>query len=253
MTDFLLVHDAGHGSWSWGRVWGYLTAPVEHPPRLYGRSAVGKVLALDLPGHAARPKEDVSGLSLDDFVSAVTNEVKSQGLHDLVMAGHGVAAPVLLQAAARLDEPPKRIVLFSGVIPRDGKSVLDTLPRLSRLGFKTMARMNRVAKKDLRLPNAVITNIYCNGMDPFDVVQIVGRFRALPPQLFQTPIYLDDLAPGLPMTYVPLWRDRLVSLDIQQQMAGRLGSVEVVPDLDACHEVMTERPKQVADILLKYV
>lgn len=251
MADFLLVHDAGHGSWCWGRVWGYLTAPVEHPPRLYGRSAVGKVLALDLPGHAPRPGEDTSGLSLDDFVSAVTDEVKSQGLHDLIMAGHGVAAPVLLQAAARLDEPPRRIVLFSGVIPRDGKSVLDTLPRLNRLGFKMMARMNRVARKDFRLPNAVITNIYCNGMDPFDIVQIVGRFRALPPQLFQAPIHLGDLA--LPITYVPLWRDRLVSLDIQQRMADRLGSVEVVPELDSCHEVMTERPKQVADMLLKYV
>ena len=35
MTDYLLVHGAGQGAWSWGSVWGYLTAPEEHPPTLH--------------------------------------------------------------------------------------------------------------------------------------------------------------------------------------------------------------------------
>ena len=34
MTDYLLVHGAGQGAWSWGSVWGYLTAPEDHPPTL---------------------------------------------------------------------------------------------------------------------------------------------------------------------------------------------------------------------------
>ena len=51
MTDYLLVHAAGQGAWSWGRVWGEMTSPVEHPPRLYAYRAVGKVFPLDLPGH----------------------------------------------------------------------------------------------------------------------------------------------------------------------------------------------------------
>ena len=32
MTDYLLVHGPGQGSWVWGKVWGRMTAPVEHPP-----------------------------------------------------------------------------------------------------------------------------------------------------------------------------------------------------------------------------
>ena len=186
-------------------------------------------------------------------MSAVTDEIHSQGLHDLIMVGHGAAAPLILQAAAKLEEPPRRVVVFAGIIPDDGKSTLAMLPRISRLALKSMSRMSRIARKDLRLPKAVITNVYCNGMDPFDVIQIVGRFGAIPFQLFQTPIRAHDLASNLPVTYVPLWRDRLVPSRLQRRMAERIAGVEIAPELDSCHEVTIELPRQVARILLKYV
>ena len=264
MVDFLLVHDAGQGSWCWGKIWGHLTAPVEHPPRLYASGNVGKVVAMDLPGHGPRGegnprhilttsvKEDRSSLSLEDFVSAVASQVQSQGLHDLVMAGHGIAAPILLQAAAKLEEPPRGIVLFAGLIPGEGKSPLEMLPRVHRLGFKMMARLNGVLRKEFKLPEAVIRHVYCNGMEPFDRIQIVGRFAPLPFRLFQTRLYLNDLAPNCPITYVPLWRDRLIPSQVQRWMANRLPGVELADELDSCHEVMIERPKQVADILTRY-
>lgn len=251
MADFLLVHDAGHGSWCWGKVWGHLTAPVEHPPRLYARSSVGKVLAPDL--HALKSEKNRSGPSLDDLVSELTNQVESHGLHDLIVAGHGLTAPIVLQAAARLAEPPRRIVLFAGVIPDAGKSALDMLPRQNRLLFKMLASLNGFARRELRLPTAAITNLYCNGMDPFDVIQIIGRFTPLQSELFRAKLFLGDPAPPCPVIYVPLWRDRLVPSGIQRRMAGRVKGVEVVPELDSCHEVMVERPKEVASILLRYV
>ena len=264
MADFLLVHDAGQGSWCWGRVWGHLTAPVEHPPRLYGRGSEVKVVALDLPGHgphgvndprhvlATRAEAGGAGTSLEKLASAVASQVKSQGLHDLIIAGHGMAAPVVLKAARMLDEPPRRIVLFAGVIPGEGKSCLEMLPRLHRLGFKMMSRMNGAFRREFRLPKAVITQVYCNGMEPFDVIQIAGRFSPLPLPLFNTRLQTDDLAPACPVTYVPLWRDRLIPSQLQRLMAGRLAGAELARELDSCHEVMIERPKQVADILAGY-
>ena len=253
MADFLLVHDAGQGSWCWGRVWGHLTAPVQSPPRLYSRTSLGRVTALDLPGHGLQVREATLAPSFDDFVSAVTGEVRSQSLHDLIMVGHGFSAPILLQAAAKLDEAPRRIVLFAGIIPDEGESALHMLPRLSRLGFQTMAGLSSIARKEIRLPKAVITNVYCNGMDPFDVIQIVGRFDSLPLQLLRTRVYLKDLGLSCPVTYVPLWRDRLVSSELQRQMAEQMGGVEIAAEMDSCHQVMIERPRLVADILLRYV
>ena len=251
MGDFLFVHDAGQGAWCWGKVWGYLTAPAEHPPRLHVRHAVGKLVSVDLPGHGTTTGGDISRLSFDDFVSAVTGAVQTQDLRDLTMVGHGIAAPIILHAAAKLDQPPKRIVLLAGFIPDEGKSALEMLPRSSKLGLKLIARLNGRGL-NFRLPKAVINSLYCNGMDVFEVIKIVGRFCPLPVLLLQSKVYLNDLTRTCPVTYVPLWRDKLLSPRRQRHMAERLGNVEMVAELDSCHEVMIEHPRQVADLLLRY-
>ena len=252
MADFLLVSDAGHGSWCWGRVWGHLTAPSEHPPRLSGRPRVGQVVALDILADRGRANREPENRAFDSLVSTIAGKVRSQGLTDVVMAGHGLAAPALIRAAAELEVPPRRIVLFAGIIPGEGKSALDALPRVNKLVLKMLVRMNRLARKEVKLPKPVITNVYCNGMDPFDAIQIIGRFTSLPRQLFESRVYLDDLARDCPVTYVPLWRDRLVPAQTQRRMAQRMVGTEVVPELDTCHEAMIESPRQVAEILLRY-
>ena len=253
MTDILLVHDIGQGSWCWGRVWGYLTAPDRHPPALYTRSRIGKVISMDLPRHEVKPwEEDMPALTLNDFVSAVVAEVKARDLRDVILVAHGLSAPIVLQAASQLEKPPRRVVLFAGVIPDTDRATVDVLPALKRLSFRMLARVNRISKYEFRLPKIVLTGLYCNGMDPFDVIQILGRYSPVPTQLVRTKIRLSDISGVCPITYVPLWRDRLVPSQLQRRMAERLAGVDVEDQLDACHQVMIERPRQVADILVKY-
>lgn len=253
MTDFLFVPDAGHGAWSWGRVWGHLTAPVGNPPRLHVRGRVGKVISLDLLGQGSQARNGGPGAYPEDFVSAITDEVGSQGLQDLILVGHGISAPLLLHAASRLEVAPRRIVLFAGAIPYDGKCALDMLPPLNKLAFKIMSRrLNGRPKGQIKLPRTVIDNLYCNGMDPGDVTQIVGRFAPFPPQMLKTKLYLSTLPTNCPITYVPLWRDRLFPPGLQRRMASRFPGVEVAGELDSSHEVLIERPRRVAEILLNY-
>ena len=59
MTDYLLVHGAGQGAWSWGSVWGYLTAPEEHPPTLHKPRRANRVHPLDLPGLEQQAEPEV--------------------------------------------------------------------------------------------------------------------------------------------------------------------------------------------------
>ena len=252
MTDLLLVHDAGHSSWVWGQVWGHLTAPPAHPPRLYEQSSLGKVIAMDLPGHSSRDATGDARLTFSDFASSITNEVRNQRLSDVVLVGHGVSAPLLMQAAADLEVPPKRVVLFAGVVPGPGKRVVDVLPRKLRLAFMAIAEFNSVVKREVKLPRAAITSIYCNGMDPFLMIPAVGRFTALPVQLFRSRLYLPDLSQKCPVTYVPLGRDKLVPPALQQRMAAAIRGGGISESLDTCHEVMIEQPQQVAEILLRY-
>ena len=250
--DVVLVHDIGHGAWCWGRVWGHLTAPVENPPRLYNGGKIGKVVTVDLPREITQPGDDPIEPSLDDFVDAVTSAVQAGGLRDVLLVGHGASAPVVLHAAARLEQPPSRVVLLAGLLPSEGKSVLDSLPRLHRMGLNASARMSRFAHKDFRLPKTIIDHVYCRGMDPFDVIQFVGWFTPLPMQFFRSRVYLNDIARPCPVTYVPLWRDALVPMSLQQRMASRLDGIEMGTELDSCHEVMLERPRELADVLLGY-
>ena len=173
MVDFLLVHDIGQGAWAWGKVWGYLTGPVEHPPRLAVVTAAGRVVSPDLPYHPTA--------GLDAWVTSVTEAISSHGLRDLVLVAHGVSAPVALQVAVQLETPPKRVVLLAGVLPKDGKSPLSTLPLPFRLALK-----NPLARGNTKIPKALITYYLCNNMDPMDIIQIVGRFMPVPAALLRS-------------------------------------------------------------------
>ena len=174
------------------------------------------------------------------------------GLDDVLLVGHGASAPVVLHAAAKLERPPSRVVLLAGILPSEGKSLLDTLPRLHRMGMKASARMSRLARRDVRLPKTVIEHVYCRGMDPFDVIQFSGWFTPLPMRFFRSRVYLNDVARPCPVTYVPLWRDALVPLSLQHKMSSRLDDIEMAAEMDSCHEVMLERPGELADLLLRY-
>ena len=73
MTDYLLVHGAGQGAWVWGRVWGLLTAPEEHPPKLHRARKANRVFPLDLPGHGPDAEGDTAAVRLEEFAGRYTD------------------------------------------------------------------------------------------------------------------------------------------------------------------------------------
>ena len=251
MTDYLLVHGAGQGSWSWGRVWGYLTAPEEHPPRLYAARRANQVYALDLPGHGAFADGKTANVTLEACVNAITEAVQKHGLHDLVLVGHGFAAPMVLQAAARLPQPPKRVVLIAGLIPGDGQSMLAALPGQGKMAFQALTTLSKISRQELRLPRPAIARYLCNGIDPMEVVHIVGNFGPLPTRVMKTETSLEDSRGRSPVTYVVLTQDKILPPTLQRAMAARLPGVQTL-DLDSPHQIMLHQPKRLAEILLRY-
>ncbi len=128
MTDYLLVHGAGQGAWSWGAVWGYLTAPEEHPPILHKRRKANKVHPLDLPGHGADAGGDTAAVRLEECVQAITRAVEREQLKDLVLVGHGFSGSLVVQAASEMEVPPKRVVLVAGIVPAPQRPLLISCP-----------------------------------------------------------------------------------------------------------------------------
>jgi pimeloyl-ACP methyl ester carboxylesterase len=253
MTDYLLVHGAGQGAWSWGGVWGYLTAPEEHPPRLYAARRAERVYCLDLPGHGGDANAQTSQVTLEDCVSAITGAVERQGLRNLVLVGHGFAAPLVLQAASQLPEPPKQVVLIAGIIPREHQNMLAVFPRRSKVAFQLLSKLSKLSRQEFKLPRPIISGYLCNDIDPMEVVHIVGRFGPLPLRVLRTKITLGESQGRCPIAYIVLKQDKILPLEVQWRMAGRVRrpGFEMV-ELDSCHQAMLHRPRELADILLRY-
>jgi len=250
VTDFLLVHGAGQGAWSWGKVWGYMTAPVEHPPRLYAHRRTNKVYSMDLPGHGTDSGGDTSAVLLDECVQSIVRTVERQRLREVVLVGHGFAGWLILQAAGQLPSPPKRLVLIAAIIPDRGKSMIDELPLASRLVFLGMRNLGSLLGRDIKVPGVLVHRYLCNGMDPMAVVESIGYFGPLPLGVLKTRC-LEPAEITCPITYAVLTRDRVLPVATQRRMAARLPNAEII-ELESCHQVSLYQPKELARILLCY-
>lgn len=251
MTDFLLIHAAGQGAWSWGSVWGYMTSPKEHPPRLYSHKSVGKVYPLDLPGHGLDSDGDTNTVQLEECVQAVTKTIERQNMNSPILVAHGSAAPIALQASTQLNSPPSRIVLVGGIIPRDRKNIMSEFSRHNRYKLRFSECISSVTGRDVKFTKAVINRSLCNTMEAMDVVQYIGYFGALPLKTLKTRVSLPVMDIPCPVTYLILNDDRLVSPKKQLEMAQRIPGAEII-DIDSCHQVVLHKPKELSDILVGY-
>ena len=251
MTDYLLVHGAGQGAWSWGPVWGRLTAPEEHPPTLYKRRRANRVHPLDLPGHGADADGDTAAVRLEECVQTITRAVEREQLKDLVLVGHGFSGGLVLQAAKEMAVAPKRVVLLAGIIPAPQRPLLSACPQRTRVAFGFLSFLSTLSRQEFKLPRPAISGLICNGMEPMEVVQMVGFFSPLPTRVLKSRLPVDDLDLPCPLTYVVLTQDKLIPPDAQLRIAERFEGVETL-EIDSCHQVMAQHPEELAEILLRY-
>lgn len=251
MTDYLLVHGAGQGAWSWGPVWGYLTAPEEHPPTLHKRRRANRVHPLDLPGHGADAGGDTSGVRLEECVQAITRAVEREQLKDLVLVGHGFSGSLVVQAASEMAVPPKRVVLVAGIVPAPQRPLLSACPVRTRTAFRLFSMLSSLSRQEFKLPSSAINGFLCNGMDSMEVVQLLGFFGPLPTRVLKSRLPMETSELPCPVTYVMLTQDKVFSPDAQVRVAERFEGVETV-EIESCHQVMAQHPQELAEVLLRY-
>ena len=251
MTDYLLVHGAGQGSWSWGRVWGYLTAPSEHPPRLNSNPKINKVITIDLPAHGADGGKDTSVVLPEECINAIVNSVESEHMSDVVLVAHGSSAPLVLKASLELPRPPKRVILVSGVIPSRGRSMISVLPFHLRFAFTLYHLITSFIGKDMYLPKSLIYRYMCNGVDPKEIIQTIGFYGALPTRILKTSFAFDEDHFTFPVTYIVLNEDNIFSSSEQIKMAGRIPDVDLVA-LKGCHQSIIHQAATVAQAMATY-
>ena len=251
MTDYLLVHGVGQGAWSWGSVWGYLTAPEEHPPTLYKRRRANRVHPLDLPGHGADADGDTGAVRLEECVQAIIKAVEREQLKDLVLVGHAFSGSLVVQAAREMAVPPKRVVLVAGIVPAPQRPLLSACPSRTRAAFSLFSILSSLSRQELKLPRPAISGLLCNGMDSMAIVQLLGFFGPLPTRVLKSKLPMETTDLPCPVTYVVLTQDKMIPPDAQARIAERFDGVETV-EIESCHQVMAQHPEELAEVLLRY-
>ena len=251
MTDYLLVHGAGQGAWSWGAVWGHLTAPEEHPPTLYKRRRANRVHPLDLPGHGADAGGDTAAVRLEECVQAITRAVEREQLKDLVLVGHGFSASLVVQAASEMEIPPKRVVLVAGIVPAPQRPLLSASPAKTRTALRVMSLLSSFSRQELKLPSPAINSFLCNGMDSMEIVQLLGFLGPLPTRVMKSRLPMETSELPCPVTYIMLTQDKMFPPDAQARVAARFEGAETV-EIESCHQVMAQHPQELAEVLLRY-
>lgn len=113
MADYVLVHGAWCGAWTYAR----LAADL--------RAAGHRAVEVDLSGLGARARHFHPGITLSDHVEDVCAAVTAAGFDRFVLVGHSYGGMVITGAATRLGARIDALVYIDAFLPGDGQSLWD--------------------------------------------------------------------------------------------------------------------------------
>lgn len=223
--NIILVHGAWHGGWCWDLL----------RPLLEGEGYA--VHAPTLPGLA--DGECRAGLA--SHVDAIIRAVADQGLDDAILVGHSYGGFPAAAAARHLGAEISHLILLDAFVPKDGERVIDHAPVVEAEWGARLA-----ADPDWMIPPESPTSFGLTG----DAAEWVGaRLRPHPPRTYFEPVTMPDRQTTLRKTYIRCVAPRSRLLDRSVERIRSEGSW-VYEEIPACHDVMIEKPRLLADTLL---
>jgi pimeloyl-ACP methyl ester carboxylesterase len=116
MTDYVLVHGAWYGAWSWSRVQDLL-ADEGH-----------RVFTPTLTGLADRSHLLSPDVGLETHIADVANLFTWHDLSDVVLVGHSYGGVVVRHVADRMPKRIRSLIYLDAFVPEDGKALVHYLP-----------------------------------------------------------------------------------------------------------------------------
>lgn len=235
MANFVLIHGAFHGAWSW--------TELAQELRNQGHT----VLTPDLPG-AGEEATPLSEVTLASATERVLDSLRSLD-EPAVLVGHSMGGIVITQAAAQEPTRISRLIYLAAFRPIDGESLLDltNLPEGAGDGVQaniTISESPAIAIFDRNKAREVFYHDV-----PSDVAErATERLAPQPLSLFATPVELLD-AELPPQEYIICSQDSAISPALQRLMAER--NPAVVHELRASHSPFYSMPAEVLRLLTK--
>jgi len=232
MAVYVLVH----GSWLGGWVWRKVT------PRL--RAAGHDVYAPSLTGlgdraHLARPEVDLA-LHIDD----IANLIAYENLRGIVLVGHSYAGMVITAVADRMPDRIAHLVYLDAVVPEDGKSVLDVIPK----AMAAQVRAGVAANDGWRLPPAPPAALGIADAD--DARWLDAHARGMPIRTHEQPIKLAGKYAAVPKrTFIYCSNPAIGGLEAMAKTAANDPTWRY-HEIATGHDPMITTPEELAQILL---
>jgi pimeloyl-ACP methyl ester carboxylesterase len=238
VTSFAFLHGGGQGSWVWDELCAELTA----------RGA--EVLALDVPGCGAKRGRDVAALSVADIVDELSADLIAWGKDRVVLVGHSQAGTILPLLKARLGERIGHLVYVSCAAPPPGKNLFELIG--SSLRGTNPQEVGRPLDPATATREQMYTAMFVNEIDSDSAARFVAKlgFDQWPMSSMHHRDWDYDHLAGLGSTYVLCERDQALPPEWQERFAARLHCARVLR-LDAGHQPMNTRPRDLADLLLE--
>ena len=237
MNSIVLVHGAWQGAWSWERL----------TPMLTDGGAVASTPTLT--GCGTRAGELTSGVALADHVDDVIDEIVGNDRRGVVLVGHSYSGMVISGVAERIADRLSALVFVDAFYPGDGETALGQMPP----PFQAMFRQRAVDEgAGWRLPaNDGLLDVW--GLhDPSLRAWVRPQLTDWSLNCFTSPVALPDM-------HRSKLRRVFVAADAENYPAkAAFGPIADKAHADGCtlqrvdagHDLMLERPRELADILL---
>ncbi|OBK68929.1 esterase [Mycobacterium colombiense] len=237
LPDLVLVHGGTHAADCWDPTVAELQ---KQAPEL-------RVLAIDLPCRRHKPG-NLATATIAEWVDSAVADIDAAELGDVVIAGHSMAGVTVPGIVTKLGSSRVReMILITAFVPPQGASVVQTLTGPMAWFARRFAR----AGKSARLPKAVTSIAFCNGMTReqrrFTLACSYDESMAIASE----PVDRESLPREVPRTWIMTTRDRTLPVRTQHKSIAALGGVDVTLNIDACHDVMISNPETLAGMLIE--
>jgi len=232
MKTYLLLHGAMRGAWLWDRLMPLM------------EKGGAKAIAYDLPGHGKRSAER-TGVNMSAYINDVVSYIKKQHLVDLILVGHSMSRSVISRVAEEAPERIRHLVYLAAVVPRDGDALIDLLTKERQ---ESLRKLEGKAAELFGPLDALRPN-YFTDQEGADKDFYLKQLTPQPLAAFFEKIPLKKFYRlTIPRTYIMGLRDKALPPELTRRFAERLGVKPV--EIDAGHDMMVARPREVAQILL---
>lgn len=205
MATYLLIHGSLIGGWCWNKVKKNLEncGHIVHAP--------------DLPGHSTDRKIFAKEITLEKYVSFVSNLV-NEIEEKIILVGHSLGGAIITKATENFINKVAKIVYVCAIVPESGDKVGELLERDSISDTNNSTTIDKV-KMQIEVDFDKIDELLFNGCDKSDIAYAKKYMVPQPLIPFTEPIVLErDKCENLDRIGVVCTIDKSLSPALQEKM-----------------------------------